>query len=271
MTMKKVYLTLAAIVRDQEHYIREWLAFHRLVGVERFVIVLHRCKDRTEEMIRKLPFADSVFVHHVEGDRQHVQLGAYRWIHENYGGVTRWMMFLDSDEFLFGVKQDDLRMILPRYEKHGAVAAHWLLFGSSGHVLRPPMPSIRYFTRCQPNSSLNRGLKSIVRADDVTNIVSTHLFVTKSGTVREHGDPVDIANKWRSEAAPTRDILQCNHYQTRSMQDWVDRRKRGSCNDPRPSSHYDVDKFYEYHTDTVEDTRILRFACPLEKMLGECR
>ncbi len=33
--MKQVYLSLGALVRNVEHYVQEWLTFHRLIGVER--------------------------------------------------------------------------------------------------------------------------------------------------------------------------------------------------------------------------------------------
>jgi len=117
--MKQCYLTLGAVVRNQEHYVKEWLAFHHLVGVERFVIVLHKCTDKTEERIRELPFQDKIHIHRIVNDEQFVQLGTYLWILEHYGRFTKWMMFIDSDEFFFGTREDDLRVILTDYEKHG--------------------------------------------------------------------------------------------------------------------------------------------------------
>jgi hypothetical protein len=124
--MKRVYLTLAAIVRDQEYYIREWLVFQHLIGVERMVVVLHKCSDGTEAEIRKLPFFDEkIRLHKVVNDEQRAQLGVYQWILNVYGKHTEWMLFIDADEFFFGTAEDDLRTVLSRYERFGGLAAHW--------------------------------------------------------------------------------------------------------------------------------------------------
>ncbi len=270
MKMKKVYLTLAAVVRDQEHYVREWLTFNHLVGVERMVIILHKCADRTEEEIRRLPFFESkVRLHRIASDEQRVQMGAFRWMIDVYGPSTTWMMFIDSDEFLFGTAEDDLRSVLERYEEHSAVVAHWHMFGANNHVLRPPMPSIKHFTSRIPDDRyVLHGVKSIVKPADIREILSPHLFITTRGTVREHFDPVDCQGIWQCrDMTPTWDVLRCNHYNTRSMEDWVARRKRGSCNDFRLAENYDVNHFFRYQNDCVDDLAIQRFVPTLESEL----
>ena len=269
--MNKVYLTLAAVVRDQEHYIKEWLAFHHMIGVERFVIVLHKCSDRTEKNISELPFFEKcIKLHHIVNDEQRVQMGAFRWMIDTYGSSTEWMLFVDSDEFFFGTEEDDLRTVLSGYEDHSGLAAHWHMFGANGHVLRPPAPSIKHFTRRIPDDRyVLHGVKSIIKPREVLEILSPHLFLTRRGTVREHGDAVDCQGIWQvPDTVPSWDIVRCNHYNTRSMEDWVARRKRGSCNDFRNADNYDVEHFYRYQNDTIEDLTIQRFVPELEKCLG---
>ncbi|MDR2706549.1 MAG: glycosyltransferase family 2 protein [Planctomycetaceae bacterium] len=248
--MKHVYLTLAAMVRDQEHYVREWLTYHHLAGVERFIIVLHKCVDHTESEIRRLPFFDtSIRLHHVTNDEQRAQMGAFQWMLKTYGMSTEWMLFVDSDEFFLGTAEDDLRTILSRYERFSGLAAHWLMFGASGQVVRPPMPSIKYFTERIPDSRfVHRGVKSAVKPREVTNILSPHLFLTKRGTVRENFELVDPNGIWQCrDHEPVWNIIRCNHYNTRSMEDWVSRRRRGSCNDFRLAANYNVEHFYRYN------------------------
>jgi len=268
--MPKVYLTLAAMVRDQEHYIREWLTFHEMIGVERFVIVLHKCSDSTESEIRRLPFFNTkIRLHHVVNDEQRAQMGAFRWMLDCYGSSTEWMLFIDSDEFFFGTVENDLRLILSRYECFSGIAAHWLMFGASGHVIRPPMPSIEYFTRrIQDARFVHRGIKSAVKPREVVEVLSPHLFVTKRGMVRENREIVDPNGIWQCrDKEPVWNVIRCNHYNTRSMEDWVARRKRGSCNDFRLASNYDIDHFYRYNSETVEDLTIQRFVPELKKQL----
>ena len=268
--MKKVYLTLIAVVRDQEHYIKEWLTFHKIVGVERFVILLHKCVDETENVIRELPFANDIHVHHVvEETESSIQLGAYHWAVKEYGHASEWLVFLDSDEFFFGTTEDDLPSILERYENYGGLAAHLLQFGSNNHVLRPRGLSIAAFTERKFDSyGINRVVKSVVKTKELVAILSPHVQLTASPVVREHFDPLGNEH-WRSKKEATWDIVRCNHYHTRSMEDWIQRRRRGSCNTYHEgNSLYDVDRFIEYSVgDMVSDTTILRFSDKIKEML----
>ena len=47
-------------------------------------------------------------------------------------GIAKWLIFIDLDEFLFPVKEDNLLKFLKNYENYGAVFAHWVMFGTSG-------------------------------------------------------------------------------------------------------------------------------------------
>jgi hypothetical protein len=261
--MKPVYLTLIAIVRDQEHYIKEWLTFHRIVGVERFVIILHKCSDETEKCIRELPFIEDIHVHHVIDESiDSVQLGAYHWAVVHYGHYSRWLLFLDTDEFMFGTKKDWLPEILNHYEKYGGLAVHLHHFGSNNHVLRPDGLSIEAFTqRKTERYDMNCAVKSFIQTQYLVTILSPHVQLTSLPVVREHFDLLGETH-WGSLKKPSFDIVRCNHYHTRSMEDWVERRKRGSCNTYHAGNAiYDVNRFIERNTgEMVNDTAILRFA-----------
>jgi hypothetical protein len=162
--MKQVYLTLGSMVRNIEHYVQEWLMFYHLIGVERFILILHHCEDKTEQKIRELPFRDKIRIHHYEEMNhkdQYLPVHAYRFIHNNYGTFTKWMLFIDSDEFYFGTIKDSLPCLLEAYEEFGGLSAHWLVFGSNGHVLRPNGLSIEAFTRRKPETHpSHRGVKT---------------------------------------------------------------------------------------------------------------
>lgn len=258
--MKNVYLTLVAIVRDQEHYIKEWLAFHRIVGVDRFVIVLHKCSDKTEQHIRELSFSNDIYIHRVVSQEgASAQMGAYRWVVRNYGMTSRWMMFIDSDEFFFGTKEDHLPTILERYEDYGGLAAHWMNFGHNNNVLRPEGLSIEAFTRRMGGTTwINRVVKCAVQTRQLLAIMSPHRQLTIKPIVREHFDELD-ASDFSTNKLASWDIVRCNHYHTRSMEDWVQRCKRGSCNTVYVNREiYDVNRFTQRGGD-VEDTTILRF------------
>ena len=46
------YLAVCAIYRDEGPYLREWVEFHRLAGVERFYLYDNGSTDEHEEVLR---------------------------------------------------------------------------------------------------------------------------------------------------------------------------------------------------------------------------
>lgn len=267
--MKQVYLTLGAVIRDQEFYVKEWLSFHHLVGVERFVLVLHKCADKTEEKICELPFQEKIHIHRLVSDEQFVQLGTYLWMLENYGKFTKWMTFIDSDEFFFGTEEDDLRPILAEYEEHGGLATHWLEFGTNGHTIKPQGLSIEAFTmRAADNHGAHYSFKATVQPKRFRKFRSPHLAVTKPAMVTEDHCEINPLWIWMGNRTPSHNIVRINHYHTRSMEDWVERYKRGQCNDPGPTNTpenmYNSRVFKSRDHDVVKDTAILRFAKKLK-------
>ena len=45
--------------------------------------------------------------------------------------TVKWLAFLDLDEFLFPVQQDNLRIFLKDFEDYGGVCANWVMFGTN--------------------------------------------------------------------------------------------------------------------------------------------
>ncbi|MDO5566590.1 MAG: glycosyltransferase family 2 protein, partial [Planctomycetia bacterium] len=262
-----VNLTLGAIVRDRENYIKEWLAFHKIVGFNRFVIVLHKCADKTEERIRELPFYNDVCIHHVSNDQQFAQMGTYQWILKNYGKYTKWLAFLDSDEFLYGIHEDNMNVILERYEDYGGLIVHWKWFGANDHTLRPDGLIMENYTRrAKDDFCFSRGIKSIIQPSCFEEMVSSHRFFCMPDCVREDFRPVERRQFWEAGKSPIYNIAAINHYKTGSMQDWCDRAVKGNCNEPFAMG-FGAHRFEYEDRSEVEDFAILRFADRVRKLI----
>lgn len=268
--MRQVYLTLGAIVRDQGRYVKEWLAFHRLIGVERFVIALHKCSDDTKERILELPFVKDIELYEItKGDK--AQMRIYRDIHNEYGNATRWMLFLDSDEFMFGLKHDDLRELLESYEEFSSLTAQQRMFGHSNKVWRPDGRIENFIWATNLKGSMNdRAIKTIYQPKSLRAFYSPHFQICEGWQVREDKNTFIVENHCHSREAPLSDIIRYNHYYTGSMEDYLQRAARGTCNDFRfERSSYDVEEFVKHGMCGIVNEDILRFALPLRKMLGK--
>ena len=228
---KKNYLTLGAIVRNEAHYVREWLAHYRVVGFEKFVIVLHRCSDDTERQIRSLPFAADITIEHCGTSAP--QVGCYNKLCNDYKSKTEWMAFLDADEFLFCPDGRNVCEFLDEFKKYGALIVHNFEFGSSGHVVRPSGPAISSFVHRAPNNYwMHDNFKSIVRLSEFERYVSPHLAHVKGGVVREDHrilsyDDIHYACGLKKGIPSISRFIRYNHYYVRSMEDFVARCYRG--------------------------------------------
>ncbi|MDR2117375.1 MAG: glycosyltransferase family 2 protein [Planctomycetaceae bacterium] len=269
---KQVYLTLGAIVRNQAHYIKEWLGFYYLMGVERFCIALHHCTDETEQRIKELPFQKQIELFTIRGDSQHVQMGTYKKLHEMYGSSTKWMLFIDSDEFMFPLKVNSLSELLQRYEKCSSLSVSQRMFGHSGLVLRPDGLSIESFIWAThpENDGNDRAIKSIYQPKYLHAFYSPHFQICHTlPQVLPNKKTFKLENHCLLETMPMQDIVRYNHYFTRSMEDWIARYNRGSCNDKRQSSaSYDASEFHRLGVGYMINEDILKYAIPLRKLLG---
>lgn len=269
--LPEVNLTLGAIVRDKEDYIQEWLAFHKVVGFGRFVIALHQCSDRTEEKINQLPFRQDIHIHHVTNGERLAQMGAYQWILDHYGKSTRWLAFLDSDEFLYGVKENNLNFLLEHFDDFGGLIAHWKWFGANNHVVKPKGLIIENYTRrANDDYPYARGIKTIFKPACLDEMISSHRFYTTPECVREDFRPIARSQFWEAGKPPLYNIVALNHYKTGCMEDWINRFRRGDCN-VQHARAYSCNQFKFEDRNDVEDLTILRFADAVRKILSETR
>jgi hypothetical protein len=177
------YLALCAIVRDEGPYLAEWIAFHRLVGVEQFHLYDNGSTDETLAVLAPL-VADGVVTvrpwpvpFHLHASRD-----AYSDCLERVRGRVRWLACLDLDEFLFAPGAWTLPPVLRAYEEFPGVVVRWQVYGSSGHVHASPAPVIERFTRRAPTTWIrNRRVKSIVDPLRAVRAVNSHHFAYRDG------------------------------------------------------------------------------------------
>lgn len=137
-------LTICAVFKDEAENMEEWLHFHTLAGVNHFVLYDDGSSDNFAEVLEPWVRAGTVSMGQAEG-RTQAQL--YNECLRSFRMRTRWLAFIDLDEFLFSPIALSLQEALAKFSGHPAVFVHWRLFGSNGHVKRPVAPVLESFTR----------------------------------------------------------------------------------------------------------------------------
>jgi glycosyl transferase family 92 len=187
-----------------------------VVGVERFFLYDNASEDEHLEALA--PFIDdgSVTVHPwpvFPG-----QGSAYDHALACHGDETRWMAFLDVDEFLFSPTGRLLPDVLREYERHPGVGVSRAWMGTAGHRTRPEGLLLRNFSSRLHVPEPNRSVKSVVDPDRVVQRLNEHWFEFREGepTVDEHHQPLE---SWQRPGELTFDLLRINHYFSKSEEE----------------------------------------------------
>ena len=252
-------LTVCAVMKNEGRYLAEWLAFHRAAGVDHFLIYDNASTDDTAAVAAAFEAAFPGTVTLVPWPRRPAQRTAYEDSYRRLRRMSRWVAHIDADEYLFGV-EEDLKAILRDFDGAGAVCAHWLIYGSSGHVAAPEGTCIEAFTRRAPASTkTNQQYKAIARASKIRGFWSAHRPWVAGRTVDEAGQDVDPGKPGRT-AAIRHARLRINHYMVKSRAEWAIKLRRGNPYEDDNPARFREDSFFDqYDRNEEEDPAALRF------------
>ena len=258
------YLSLTACIKNEEHYIQEWLCYYKAMGVERFYIFNNNSTDRTEEKIKQLSFARKIKIIPHNPSVKDIQGVAFVNSYKMYAKKTEWMIYCDGDEYFMPTEKQDLRTYIDQYKKYSGFGASWRIYGSSGHILRPRGTALEnYVHRANDEWDPNYHVKVIVKPKEVISYLTPHLFETVKGVVNENGEKLDEKMRGRTTSTPAKTI-RVNHYFNRSYEDWIDKRRRGraTVKEKRPLEMFDI-----YDRNEVYDSIGLQYVEDVKKLL----
>jgi hypothetical protein len=254
--MPKPYLSICAIYRWEGPYLREWVAFHRLMGVERFFLYDNRSDDEHREALA--PYLDDGTVALTEWPMFPGQVQAYDDCLARRRDESRWIAFIDIDEFLFSPTGKPLPEVLARYEPWPGVGVNRMTFGTSGHETPRPGLLLENYTRRIEHENLRRtAVKSIVDPRRVERALGPHHFEYRDGRpVDETEQPLEAQHAVTASS----DVLRVNHYFTRSEEERVAKlnRPRAGGGELRPEVIRPGQGIREDRRFGVEDDAILR-------------
>lgn len=136
----KYYLTILAMIKDDEASLSEWLEHHIAHGVEHFYLIDDKSTDKSRAVLDSYVQKGIVsFYDPPYQSQQYRQAAGFKntMINIMSKNEARWIALLDVDEYLYSPSEFDLKVVLKKHEDLATIGLSWMWFGSSGHVQQP--------------------------------------------------------------------------------------------------------------------------------------
>lgn len=263
----RFFLVFATNMKGEQGYLREWLEYHLLVGVEHFYLYDQDDNPETIALLEPYEQAGLVTRHpwtHYDGTRYDGPTHCYQknknhlaFAHcaRHYRNQCAWMMKIDVDEFLYPL--DEQLSVLPwlhtidrRHVKGLRIPR--FNFGDNGHRTRPPALVIQAYTRREATASNHKDMANAAFLSKNTFCYSAHWWRYKPWKFGRLLQPAEAIG------------MRINHYYTKSFEEY---RTRQNVSRGRGQSEADfIRRNQGCHA--IEDAGMLRFVPEVRRRLA---
>lgn len=268
------YLTVAAIMRNEGKYLAQWVEFHLMMGVEHFILYDNASTDDTRDVLQSYVRNGVVEIvpwpHFVDG--LGVQALAYAHAIAHDAGASRWIAFIDLDEYLFRPSGEPLPELLKKREGFPVHIVYWLVFGASGVQAATDRLLIDAYRKRAPvplrpgRDKILCNYKSIVQPALVKRVRGAHNFYLPDGSIGRDETGARVRRLWPRQVRV--DSIRINHYYTKSIDEWEQRRSRKIASGGVISDAFLDRSFQKVHANEVDDETACAFVERLEKRLS---
>ena len=263
-------LAIVAILKNEGHYLKEWLDYHLLAGVSHFYLYDNGSTDNYSAIIR--PYVEAGIVTSKYFPGESMQFAVYDDAVQNYRFHCRYIAFIDLDEFILPKTTTEsvtatLDEILKNFPDASGLAINWQIFGSNGEKTADYSRGVlERFTRRAPIDWVvpipkrtipggNTQVKTISNPRRIALFTSPHFPIYFEGnySVNERGKHVD--NYCNNPV--TADKIVINHYNVKSYEEHNQKVVKGRAD--KNSNYLDYSWFDIYDRNEIFDDSILTY------------
>lgn len=233
---KKHTISIVAIFKNEARYLREWVVFHEIIGIDHFYLYNNRSDDDFLAVLQ--PFIDQGVVTLIDWPKNQAQMECYLDAIKRFRSETNWMGFIDIDEFIVPKETDNIGDFLKRFQSYPSVLLYWKMFGTSGLTQRDDKRLVTEdFTVCWPKySDIGKcfyNTRFSFREDVVKKHLIHHSFYAYCAHI--YIPPVNFCghfvfegrNRLNHRINPTDFPIQINHYFTKSLNEYLLKASKG--------------------------------------------
>lgn len=171
---KKYLLSVCAVFKNEAKFLKEWIEYHQLIGIDHFYLYNVASKDRSISVLQ--PYIKKGLVTLInwydlpsrEKDDSTwalaLQIPAYEHA-SKYKAVkdTKWLIFLEVDEFLVPQGEGKISDLLEKYEEYPGIVLKSDYFDASTITVPPPKLLIQAVTLTgSTDQSLERSVEKTI-------------------------------------------------------------------------------------------------------------
>ena len=241
------YISICAIIKDEDLYLNEWIEWHVNNGVEHFYLYDNCSSIPQQNFISSenmryctvIPFPITC---------GNPQLECYSQFLNDYGSESKWVAIIDADEFIRVIDGTCLPDFLQQYEEHDALYVGWITYNADGQMSNNGLPVRERFKK---TVAYQKGLpcgKSIIRPEKV-NRMSVHfpapIWFGDQDVVDENFSYIRSCAGYE----PTLNKIVIDHYFTKSWEEWQHKINRGTADNSGFRKMYE---FFYYNPDLID-------------------
>lgn len=286
-------VVLVSAMRNEGPFILEWVAYHRVIGIDRIVVVSNGSTDGTDELLTALADSGEVtFLRTAPGRGVAPQDAAVQAFETEVGYLPgNWYLWLDADEFLnVHVGDRTVQALVTAIGGAQAVMLNWRLFGSGGNDTFPGRhlsadfvgaSKLGFVANLETKPLFRHGSKMAGFASNAAGL--PRLFADAGTEVKDclggNGKPLDLKaprtlawlegrqiegrNNLASRHEFGWDLAQINHYSVRTPDHFRLKAARGrgmvSTGPRRPNVRHTPSYFDRFDRNEAEDRSILHW------------
>lgn len=261
------YLTIGTLWKNENYYAMDFIKYHRVVGVEHFVIFNNADENdyslefllKDEKDVEIIRFPTFITQMHQEAWGQLIRYNQ---------GKTKWLALIDADQCLVPVQTDDVRQVLKNYENFASLQINWKSFGSGHQDNKLPGSVYERFIMTSQNDSIYNAHCQFICQPDRTLPIKTaephypylpvnEIMVNTNKEQIDETKQVSLnPNTPLSFNVPAlHDVLWVAHYTNKSREEWIIKNNKGRADiigEKIPSTQFDE---YETVCNDLVETR----------------
>lgn len=261
-------LSIVSIMKNEGPYAKEWIDYHLLAGVEHFFLYDNDSTDNMKEVLQ--PYIDAGIITYIFYPGKSRQMEAYIDAVHNFRFLSRFIAFIDADEFIFPQNNKTVVEVLDEiFDKNpdaAGLGVNIFNFGSNYQEKADYSKGLlERFTRrsatdlTPPDWKGNPGGTASVstianpRKIKVFHVPHCAQYFEGCNAINENGGIV----QGYFNNPPTVDKIVMNHYSTKSREEYIIKVRRGN------ADHYksllDEKNFTHDTGNEVFDDSILKY------------